>query len=157
MLLYLLRHADAVVRASSDAARALSDKGVAQSKQVGKFCRWHGLLPALILTSPLKRAEQTACLFAGAIDAPKIVTVAPFLACGMTPETALEELKAYKELESVMLVGHEPDLGCLAGRLLGADGRGKIKVRKASLTVFELDVSRPNSAELQFSIPVKLM
>jgi phosphohistidine phosphatase len=157
MLLYLFRHADAVPLAGSDSARALSEKGVAQAKQAGRFCLRNRLLPEIILTSPLRRAEQTARLFAEEIDGQKIVSVAPFLACGMDPATALAELKAYRELESVMLVGHEPDLGRLASRLAGAGDRGKIKIRKASLTVFELDAARPDSAVLQFSIPAKLM
>lgn len=157
MLLFLLRHADAIVEARNDAARVLSQKGTVQAKQIGKFCRWNNLIPELVLTSPLVRAEQTARLFAETIDVPKIVTVAPFLESGMQPEIALKELKAYKELESVMLVGHEPDLGRLATKLLGATGAGKIKIRKASLTAFEIDPMHPDSAVLQFCIPVKLM
>jgi phosphohistidine phosphatase len=157
MLLFLLRHADAVPMAGSDALRALSEKGVAQAKQAGRFCLRAGLVPELILTSPLRRAEQTARLFAEEIGAPKIVTVATLLACGMDPETALGELLDYKELDAVMMVGHEPDLGWLASRLLGANVRGKINIRKASLTLFELDPVRPDSAVLQFSIPAKLM
>ena len=157
MLLYLFRHADAVVQASSDAARPLSDKGTAQAKLAGHFCRAHDLIPDLILTSPLQRAEQTARLFAEEIGAPKSVTVEAFLACGMNPETALRELKTYKKLGSVMLVGHEPDLGRLASWLLGSSAFGKIRIRKASLTVFDLDIADPDSAVLQFSIPVKLM
>lgn len=157
MLLLLLRHADAAPQASSDAARALTPKGVAQAKQVGKFCRWNNLEPEIILTSPLARAEQTARLVAEGLDTPKIVTVSPFLASGMQPETAIQELKACRELESVMLVGHEPDLGMLASRLLGVTARDKIRVRKASLLLFELDAARPDSAVLQFFIPAKLM
>ena len=157
MILYLFRHADAVMHASSDAERALSDKGVEQAKQAGRFCLKHQLVPELILTSPLRRAGQTARFFAEEIGEPDLISVAPFLACGMDPESALRELKVYRELEGVMLVGHEPDLGRLASRLLGPGTRGKIKIRKASLTVFELDAMRPDSAELQFSIPAKFM
>jgi len=157
MLLYLLRHADAVMHASSDAARALSDKGIEQAREAGRFCLKNRLIPEIILTSPLRRAEQTARLFAEEIDALKVVSVAQFLACGMAPETALGELTVYRKLEGVMLVGHEPDLGRLASRLLGNVTRGKINIRKSSLTVFELDAAHPDSAVLQFSIPAKFM
>ena len=156
MFLYLFRHAEAVSVASSDAARVLTEKGVKQAKDVGRFCLKNRLLPELILTSPYCRSEQTARLFAEEINQPNSVLIAPFLACGMDPETALAELADYKELDSVMIVGHEPDLGWLASKLLGARHSGKIKIRKASLTVFELDVTRPESAELQFSIPAQL-
>ena len=157
MHLYLFRHADAEPSARSDSDRRLTEKGVAQAKAVGRFCLEHRLIPDLILTSPIQRAEQTAHLFAEEIGEPKIVLTAPFLACGMDPKTALEELAGYKEMRSVMLVGHEPDLGWLAATLLGTRFHGKIRIRKASLTVFELDGARPDSAELQFTLPAKLM
>lgn len=156
MLLYLLRHADAEQHASSDATRALTPKGVEQAKRVGQFCRRHGLEPSVILTSPLARAAQTARLFAAEVDEPEIV-VAPFLASGMQPETALQELKAYNELNSLMLVGHEPDFSHLAAKLLGIVDSQKINIRKASLTLLEVDHAKAHSAVLQFSIPAKLM
>ena len=108
MFLYLFRHAEAVSVASSDAARVLTEKGVKQAKEVGRFCLKNRLLPELILTSPYCRSEQTARLFAEEINQPNSVLIAPFLACGMDPETALAELADYKELDSVMIVGHEP-------------------------------------------------
>ena len=157
MFLYLLRHADAMPTARSDAARVLTENGVLQAQQVGQFCRKHKLLPEIILTSPYHRAEQTARLFATEINQPKLVEVAPFLGCGMDPETALNKLMGYKELESAMLVGHEPDLGELASLLLGSSYPGKIRIKKASLTVFELDITHPDSAVLQFSLPVRLI
>jgi len=157
MILYLLRHADAVPVARSDAVRVLTEKGVAQAKKVGRFCLKNRLIPDLILTSPFCRAEETARWFAEEIKQPKTELIAPFLACGMDPKTALSELMGYKELESVMLVGHEPDLSGLASRLLGVRNSGKIRISKASLTVFELNVFCPDSAELIFSMPVKWM
>src|SRR5438132_11316598 len=108
MLLYLLRHADAVSNAESDAARELTEKGIAQARRVGKFIRRNDLGPAVILTSPFRRAMQTAELAAAEFDSPEI-TVAQFLQSGMQPEAALEELKAYAGSKSVMIVGHEPD------------------------------------------------
>jgi len=56
-----------------------------------------------------------------------------------------------------MLVGHEPDLGHLAAKLLGSNKNDVVKIRKASLTLFETESAQPGSAVLQFSIPVKLM
>jgi phosphohistidine phosphatase len=156
MQLYLLRHADAEPHASSDAARALTDKGCQQAKRVGKFCRDNDLVPSVILTSPLVRAEQTARKVAAQLEGTEVI-VAPFLKSGMHTATALEELKAYLRFNSVMLVGHEPDFGELAAKLLGAAGGGRIQVRKASLLLFEMENANAASAVLQFSIPVKLM
>ena len=60
MQLYLLRHADADTDAPTDDARPLSEKGIAQAKKVARFCEAHEMHLSLILTSPLRRAHETA-------------------------------------------------------------------------------------------------
>src|SRR5260221_14063821 len=155
MLLYLLRHADADTPAPSDAARPLSDKGIDQAKKVARFCEAHDMQLSLILTSPLRRAHDTAKPVAAVLRAELVVV--PWLASGMHPQAALEELRAYRTQSSVMLVGHEPDFSQLAAHLLGLPTNNAIHVRKASLTLLELDVFRAGAATLQFSLPCKLM
>jgi phosphohistidine phosphatase len=155
MQLYLLRHADADTPAPSDDARALSEKGIDQAKKVARFCEAHDMHVSLILTSPLRRAHETAKPVAAALRAELLV--APWLASGMHPHAALEELRAYRSQSSVMLVGHEPDFSQFAAHLLGLPTNQAIHVRKASLTLLEIDVFRAGAACLQFSLPVKLM
>src|ERR1700677_1598356 len=155
MLLYLLRHAEAVEQAESDAVRSLTEKGVAQARKVGKFCVKNGFIPAIILTSPLKRAEQTARLVATEIKNAEFI-VDPMLSAGMQPETALDELKAYARFPSLMLVGPEPDFSLLAAHLLGIPLRDSLRLRKASLTAMKLTAMRPGAAVLHFTLPPKL-
>lgn len=156
MLLYLLRHAEAVDEAESDAARALTKKGEMQARKVGKFCVKNGFIPAIILTSPLKRAEQTARLVAKEIKNAEFI-IDPMLSAGMQPETALDELRAYARFPSLMLVGHEPDFSLLAAYLLGIPIRESLRLRKASLTAINLNAMRPSAAVLDFTLPPKLM
>ena len=155
MLLYLLRHADADTIAESDDARCLSEKGLAQAKKVARFCTAHELRPAQILSSPVRRAHETALLVSAHLRAE--LTVENWLACGMHPEAALAELREHRRHESVMLVGHEPDFSRLAAHLLGLPGEEWIAVRKASLTLLELETFRPAGARLKFSLPCRLM
>lgn len=157
MLLCLLRHAEAEDTAPSDSARRLTAKGEEQAERVGKFCRKHGIEPPVILTSPVTRALQTARLVAEAVRGAELIEV-PWAACGMDPETARQELGAYASLPSVLLVGHQPDLGHLAATLLGASHVRSLHVRKALLA--GIDVSRglvAGRGELQFFIPVRMM
>src|SRR5436309_15648892 len=64
MELYVIRHADAVnlgeQNISEDADRPLSARGQAQAKMVGAALVAKGIRPALLVTSPLVRARQTA-------------------------------------------------------------------------------------------------
>lgn len=156
MQIFLLRHANADVPAATDSERPLSDRGIAQAKKAGLFCRKHQLQPDLILISPLLRARQTAEHFAAQLDSVKM-EVAPFLASGMEPETALSELKAYQNFERIFLVGHEPDFSMLGAHLLGIASEGNLHVRKASLSSFSMPVLRKGMATLEFSIPCALM
>jgi len=155
MTLYLLRHAEAEVMAASDSARRLTEKGEAQAERTGKFCRKHGIVPDMILTSPVTRALQTAKLVAKSLDAAELVEV-PWAACGMDPFQAVEEMQNYKKFSSVMLVGHQPDLGALAALLIGCDNVGALHVRKSLLCA--IDVSRGfRHGVLEFFVPAKLM
>ena len=70
----------------------------------------------------------------------------------MEPEAAMQELASYRDFESVMLVGHEPDFSALAAHILRLPSSETLRLRKASLTLIDL-----SGGVLQFSIPVKLM
>lgn len=155
MLLYLLRHADADTPAPSDEARALSDKGRMQAEKVARFCEAHEMHLSLILTSPVRRAHETAQIVAAKMPAEMLIV--PWLACGMHPQAALEELGAYRSQGSVMLVGHEPDFSQFAAHLLGVATHTSLRIRKASLTLIELDFFRAGAGRLEFSLPCKLM
>lgn len=156
MILLFLRHAEAEPIASSDSARRLTPKGLEQAAKVGKFFLRSGILPDLILTSPVTRARQTAELVADKLGQAAPV-LCPWLACGMSPTTCFEELKAYANFEQILLVGHEPDFSATIGELLGCSEHGSIRVRKASVTSLSLTGLRTGAGELQFALPVRLM
>ena len=81
-----------------------------------------GWCPARVFASPLRRAQDTARLL--------LERVAPGLAVDTLPEldpdgAAAEVVPALRGREAlrgeVLLVGHQPLLGLLAGRLIGDD------------------------------------
>jgi len=155
MLIYLLRHADADTPAPSDDARPLSEKGLAQAEKVARFCEAHAMHLSLVLTSPLRRAHETAEIVSAKMRAEMLI--APWLASGMHPAAALTELGAYRSQGSVMLVGHEPDFSQFAAHLLGMPTNTGIHVRKASLTLIDIELLREGAGRLEFSLPCKLM
>ncbi len=75
----------------------------------------------------------------------------------MVPAAALEGLAPYSHLHTVMIVGHEPDFGLLAARLLGLPEPRRLHIRKASLTLLELTELEAGAATLHFVIPAKFM
>jgi phosphohistidine phosphatase len=155
MRLYILRHADADTEARTDDERYLSKKGEQQAERVARFCDRYGIKPDVILTSPLRRAHETAKIVADTLGV-ELVTV-QWLACGAKPATVLAKIEEHRKLASVMLVGHEPDFSGLVAHLLGVKDSHAIIIRKASLTAVELLASRAGGGQLDFSIPAKLM
>ncbi len=155
MQLLLLRHADAVPSAPTDDARVLSEKGRNQARRMGRFCLERDLGVEVILSSPFLRAEETAQLVAAEVG--REAMLASFLASGMTPAAAMEELRAYGRFECVMVVGHEPDLSLLAATLIGLPDSRAIRVRKATLVGLDVEALRPGGARLEFLVPARLI
>jgi len=153
--LYLLRHACADTVAPSDDERFLSEKGMVQAQRVARFCEAREIHPGIIFTSPLRRAHQTAALLADKVRA-ELRTVR-WLSSGASPESLLKEVSEYRNLESVMLVGHEPDFSQFAAFLIGAPHGENVRIKKATLAQFTMLEFRAGGARLEFSIPVKLL
>lgn len=154
MDLILLRHGKAVdYHPQGDSARELVEKGRKQATKAAKLLKHAGILPHIVLTSPLIRARQTAETFCKAAGIPGPV-IQSWLACGMKPETALRELAAYHDFESVAIVGHEPDFSGLIEWTLGVTG-GCVDVKKGSLCRIRIDPPS-RRGRLTFLIPPKL-
>jgi len=155
MLLYLLRHAEAEPYQANDFTRHLTEKGKAQAGEVAEFLASRGIRPDLILTSPVLRAKETASIVSQKLTAD--FSEVPWLVCGMHPETALEELASYHRLDSVMIVGHEPDFSLLIALLLGLESSLSLNVSKASLAAIDLPGILPRTGVLRFFLPVTLI
>jgi phosphohistidine phosphatase len=156
MLLCFLRHAEAEPVAGSDSQRKLTPKGVEQAEKVGKFCFRNGLIPEIVLHSPLVRARQTAEIFSKNAGRPALMEC-PWIACGMTPEDCSDHLRDYLRQQIVFLVGHEPDFSSTISWLLGTTTCSAVRVRKASLTAIDTPSIAPGGGRLEFSLPVRLM
>lgn len=160
MLITCLRHATAepTVPNKDDSERALIKKGREQTKRVAEFCRKNALNPSVLYSSPLRRAQQTAnSLHSGLLDCPPPTTV-EWLSPYRPTELIVSELKRLEaaEVDDVWLVGHEPNLSLLIGKLLDVDG-GCLQIKKASLTRLQIDFNDEAPAKLLWSIPCALM
>ena len=153
MDLILLRHGKAEnLNPGGDGARALVEKGREQARRAAKVLKRAKWLPDIVLTSPLVRARQTAAEFCDTASIPGAV-IQGWLACGMRPQQALDELGTFREFNRVAIVGHEPDLSELIQWILGAAG-GTVEMKKGALAC--LQVFPPlRHGSLAFLIPPK--
>lgn len=139
--LYLVRHAIAAERGPKypdDRLRPLTAEGIKRFKESVRGLKQVAGQLDVILTSPLKRAEDTAALLAAGFDKRVPVQVLDALAPEGKPAVIIEAIgRAAKKHGRIALVGHEPDLGELAMRLLGA--RGFVEFRKGAVCAIDLD------------------
>ena len=121
--LYLVRHAVAAVRGEKwpdDTKRPLTHKGLAKMRLAIRGLEALDVKPALVLTSPLVRAHQTAELLVDGLDSVPDLEVTDALAPGRPPSQVAEALGGYTRLREIALVGHEPGMGELAAWFIGA-------------------------------------
>jgi len=122
MELYLLRHGVAEDGHAHipDAERALTSEGRRKLRQVLESAAAAGLEPSLILTSPLKRALQTAEIAQDVLKYKNELLRTKALAPGATAEQVWDEVRVHRDERSLLLVGHNPLLSELSGYLLGS-------------------------------------
>jgi len=140
----------------NDSERHLTALGRSQATAMGAFCHKFQIKPQIILTSPFSRALETMHLVQQKIGLPPFLTL-DWLSSGMSPEVAIQELAAYSKFDSVMLVGHQPDLSHLIARLIGMTHAENVYVPKAALTAIHLEKCAPDTGSLQFLIPVEFI
>jgi len=133
MEIYILRHgiAEEGKAGMPDAQRALTDAGREKLHAVLERARAAGVKPSIILTSPYKRAAQTAHMAAHVLGCHKIVETET-LTPGSTPKAVWDEIRARHREGALMLSGHEPLLGMTVGFLLGVPAL-QVDLKKAGL------------------------
>lgn len=146
--LYLMRHGIAADPApgTSDADRALTAEGVRKTSRVALGLQKLGVVPDLILSSPLRRAEETARLVADVVAPSAGVELFPPLAGGTAVEDLLRSLRPPRRARAIVLVGHQPDLGHLASYLLtGSANLMPLPFRKAAVAAIDVGEVPPRN------------
>lgn len=143
--LYLVRHAIAAERGPKypdDRLRPLTPGGSKRFADSVPGLIEMDVVIDVVLTSPLVRARDTAMILASGLKPKPAVVEIEALAPGGRPQAITEAVKTHaKRHRRLALVGHEPDLGELAARLLGA--RGNIEFKKGSVALIDLDGATP--------------
>lgn len=142
--LYLIRHGVAAERGDDypdDSKRPLTSNGIARLRREVEALNELGVSFDLIISSPLTRTKQTADIFAeGLKSKPQVITVDAMAPAG-TPSAVIQELAKHVRKARIALVGHEPNIGELAARLIGA--RVPLAFKKGAVCRIDFDVPPP--------------
>ncbi|MES1254913.1 MAG: histidine phosphatase family protein [Acidobacteriota bacterium] len=157
--LYLIRHAVAEERGDAwpdDSRRPLSKKGIAQWREAVRGLVELGVSFDVVATSPFVRTRQTAQLLADVFDAPPPLLTIDALVPGGSGMAAVTYLGAHAHGRRFAVVGHEPGIGRLAARLLGA--RRAMLFKKGAVCRIDVDGLPPGGAgELRWFLPPKVL
>ncbi|MBI4658690.1 MAG: phosphohistidine phosphatase SixA [Verrucomicrobia bacterium] len=147
MELYVLRHGIAQPREAlcsmKDSDRALTKEGAQKMRRIAKGMKALGLSFDAILTSPFRRAKQTANIVAETLRLKKRMEIVAALAAGERTKSLIEALENFpKNVERILIVGHEPDLSCLVSRLVTGGPNLAVNFKKGALCKLTLNSIR---------------
>ena len=160
MRLILFRHGPAgdadPAKWPDDGLRPLTERGIRRSREASQGLARISPSVTRIISSPLERAVQTAAILREALELEREVEQSRVLALG-GPLTQLLELLGEAGDDVVILVGHEPHLGKLAGSLLfGAPAHLPIKKAGACAIEFE-GKPRAGNGRLIWFLPPRVL
>jgi phosphohistidine phosphatase len=161
MNLYLVRHADArpvgEQAVTMDAERPLSEDGHRQARAVGQALKRLGITPNHILTSPLRRALETAEEIARVLQLPPgAVETCNQLSPGQSSKKLAKQLLKV-EADNLLLVGHEPDVGQHTAWLMGKK-KSRVEFAKGAIAYVECNAApKKGAGVLRWLLTPKLL
>jgi len=120
---YLMRHGAAVApgthRSGPDSDRPLTQKGIEKTRAAALGLKALGLEPTALVSSPYRRALQTAEIVAQAFGIPaEKIRRTEALTPASKPSALIQELAHYRARE-VLCFGHAPNMDLVIAYVLG--------------------------------------
>jgi len=146
MYLYLMRHANAGVardNALLDAKRGLIKEGKEQCMLMARVLSALKVQIDVIVSSPLKRALQTAQFVGTELGYDSKVLIDPSLKLDGDYADFLAMVAKYATREGVLVVGHNPNIFQFLGKLITGNGGASIRMRKGSIACINMDQHPP--------------
>ncbi len=146
MRLYIVRHGIAVPSGTPGIAendRPLTKEGIEKMEKVASGLRNLDIVPDLILSSPLPRAKQTAEIVRRILGDQVPLKITETLAPGGNRTQLYREFPAKPKLEGIMIVGHQPSLGEIAGEIAWGSDQNYIVLKKGGACAIELESLQP--------------
>jgi phosphohistidine phosphatase len=141
MILFLMRHASAGTFRENpllDAKRGLIKEGKEQCMTMARVLSALKAPIDVIVSSPLKRALQTAQLVGTELGYEGKVEISPALGLNASFSDFQDLLVKYSDREGILAVGHNPNMFQFLGRLITGNGGASIRMRKGSIARVDL-------------------
>lgn len=158
MIIYFLRHASAgqhLATAKKDEKRPLDKLGIEQCGYVGRALNALDVQLDVIVSSPLKRAAQTASLVGNELGYDSKLQLEDTLKPNASFADFRQLLNKYSKYDSIMCVGHNPSLSEFLGRIISDTGcAASTDLKKGAVAKVE---SGRSAAVLQWCLTPKVL
>jgi phosphohistidine phosphatase len=149
LIIYFVRHASAGPKKSTelqDRRRPLDPEGILQCTTMGRCLSTLEAHVDIILSSPLKRATQTASLIANEIGHDGTLLTDAALEPQAQFDAFRRMLQKYSRMEAIMVVGHNPSLSQFLSLLISdQQSESAIDLKKGAVARVDLAGRRPAS------------
>ncbi len=157
MDIYLVRHGDAERLSANvkDIERELTVRGIASIKKASE--EWKNFIGEIdyIVASPLKRAVQTAEIIHNLLEIQNPVLHDKKLSPGNSTEFLLDIVQEL-DAESIIIVGHQPDLSMHLGNLISSTNSA-FEFKKGTIAKISFNGKvRIGRGVLEFLIPAEV-
>jgi phosphohistidine phosphatase len=158
MIIYFLRHASAgepLSNPKKDEKRALDEIGVEQCGHVGRALAALNVQVEAILSSPLKRAAQTASLVGNEMGYEGKLQLEDALRPNASFADFRRLLDRHVRHDAIMVVGHNPSLSEFLGRCISETGcQAIVELKKGAVARVEMGRS---TAALMWCLTPKVL
>lgn len=154
---YIMRHGIAEDYAASgrDQDRKLTSEGIEHTSLSAKGLKALGVSLDLILTSPFRRALQTAEIVHKELQASEF-RIESALASGEPLEYQLAALRPL-QAPSILLAGHEPDLSRLVSSLISGSYNASVTMKKGAICKLRCSRLSPGGGCLEWLLSPKIL
>jgi phosphohistidine phosphatase len=158
MIVYFLRHANAgkpLSNPKKDEKRALDKEGIEQCGIVGRALAALDVQVDVMISSPLKRAAQTASLVGNELSYEGKLQLEDALRSEATYADFRRLIEKYSKQEAIMVVGHNPSLSEFLGRSISETGcEAGTELKKGAVAKVEMG---RNSGLLHWCVTPKVL
>lgn len=132
-----------------DFDRPLNNRGVKDASLIGSFLKRSGKLPEFIFSSPAKRARQTTTLFceSTSVQTDSVIWTDKFYYGSASDYVDAIRSCEFKDVETVMLVGHNPLVEHTVRLLCGEHHHSLLRMPTAAVVCLEYPASDWRNAD----------
>jgi phosphohistidine phosphatase len=160
MDLFILRHGKAGQSSGqqNDSMRTLTPAGRKEIRDIARWMQRKKFQFDVIASSPLIRASETAGIVARTLDQKDRVVLWDDLAPGGDLDTVCYNAAQSESDAAILVIGHEPELSGLVGKIISQDGTASVIFAKGGLAkIRNYSFDKRPSGELQWLLTPRQM